>query len=314
MRPIIGEVEKMIIKFLVEEQTIQLKTNKCIASDTINSVELNFNFCDCWAEYDKTVQFIQQTNIYSVNLGTTGSMCYLPTEVTDGLCSISVFGIKEDKRITTIPCQIRIKRSGFMEGGIIPGDTQLTVIEQLIQDTKKLKEDISGLEEDISGLKSSMVAIPGTNQNRLAEVFDLEFAKGYHSGGIDVYYDKTTNKLTINGTTNKDVSIGATSYKRKAFLSLGCYEFVNCQSGNIFEGTTSSLPFKLSLNAKINENVSIGSYAIITDKTTAAAEPNTYNVLRRDCFVGMALVIPAGSSFDNEEFYPWLMRYSACIE
>lgn len=165
----------MIIKFYVEEQAVQLKSNKVVASDTVNFVELNFTFCDCWKDYNKTVQFTQQTSTYSVNLGTTGSKCYLPAEITDGLCAISIFGTNEDKRITTIPCQIRIKRSGFMEDSIAPEDTQLTVIEQLIEQTEKNTDDINSLKGTVEGQADTITKLDEKiteNTNKANEALD----------------------------------------------------------------------------------------------------------------------------------------------
>lgn len=318
-----------MIRFYVDEQSINLKVNRTIASDTINFVKLEFVFCESWKGYNKTVQFTQCTNTYSINLGTEGTSCYLPNEITDGLCAISVFGIYNDKRATTVPYQVRIKRSGFMENSIIPSDTQLTVIEQLIKDVDNLKTDITDLNSDISDLNlditnltsdirdlnSSVAAMGGNKQNRLVEAFDMQFGRGFHDNELDVYYDKETNTLTINGATTTEKIAGAGGYDRRVYLDMGCYEFVDCPTGNIFEdGHTSQLPFKLSFNPYINENVPIGKYAIITDKTTAAAQPNRYNKLKRDCYGTMSLIIPAGSSFNNQTFHPYLTRYSASIE
>ena len=312
----------MAIKFYIDEQTIELKTDKNIASDSINFVELEFVFCNSWTGYNKTIQFTQRTNTYSVNLGTNGTTCFLPNEITDGLCAISVFGNKDNaKRATTVPLNVRIRRSGFIEDGIIPSDTSPSVIEQLIQDSedvKNLKDDVKNLKDDVDGLKSSVAAISKTiSQNRLVDAFDFEFGEGRHSNGIDVYYDKTTNKLTLNGTATEEVLIGTTNnFNAATFLNLGCYEFVNCETKNIFlpDITFTSLPFKLSLSTWIDEHQFINKKVIVTDRGTAAAESGTYNILNRDCYVGMGIIIPAGSSFDNEEFYPWLLRYSACIE
>ena len=150
-----------MITLYVNEQNITLNKDKklvstissVIASDSINFVEFKFSFDTSWSGYNKTVQFTQQTNTYSVNIGVDGTTCYLPKEITDGLCAISVFGNKDDKRATTIPYQVRIKRSGFMEDSIIPSDTPLNVIEQLIQDVSKLKSDVDNLKTDVNNLK-----------------------------------------------------------------------------------------------------------------------------------------------------------------
>lgn len=304
-----------MIRFYVDEQSIDLKVNRTIASDTINFVKLEFVFCESWKGYNKTVQFTQRTNTYSINLGIEGTSCYLPNQITDGLCAISVFGIYNDKRATTVPYQVRIDRSGFMENSIIPSDTPISVYEQMIQDVNELKKDVGGLKTDVNSLKESVAAMGGNKQNRLVEAFDMQFGRGYHDHELDVYYDKETNTLTINGATTTENIAGAGGYDRRVYLDMGCYEFVDCPTGNIFEdGHTSQLPFKLSFNPYINENVPISKYAIITDKTTAAAQPSQYNKLKRDCYGTMSLIIPAGSSFNNQTFHPYLTRYSASIE
>lgn len=141
-----------MIKFYVNEQVITSKVNKVIASDTINFVQFNFVFCPTWEGLDKIVQFTQDTRTYSVSLGKNGTTCYLPNEITDGLCAISVFGFNDNnQRITTVPYQVRIRRSGFMEDGIVPEDVQSSVYEQIIEGLKQLdtlKKDISNIKEE----------------------------------------------------------------------------------------------------------------------------------------------------------------------
>lgn len=301
----------MSIKFYVNEQSIELKTEIDIASDTIKFVSLNFTFCDSWKGYTKTVQFTQRTNTFSVNLGVNGTNCYLPNEITDGLCAISVFGTKDNtKRATTVPLNIRVKRSGFIEDSIIPSDTQPSVIEQIIEDINDLKEKIAN--------------IPIPSPNRLAEGFDLQFGEGYQKNGIEIYYDKNTNSLTLNGTAYDDINAGEITPSKQVFLDMGYYEFINCEDGNILESGhgNSPLPFKLTFNAhsiaSIFEELKTGffleNYAIMTDRTTAAAQPDKYNKLKRDCYGTMGILIPAGSSFNNETFHPYLSRYSAYVE
>ena len=146
-----------MIKFYVNEQVITSKVNKVIASDTINFVQLNFVFCPTWEGLDKIVQFTQDTRTYSVSLGKDGTTCYLPNEITDGLCAISVFGFNDNnQRITTVPYQVRIRRSGFMEDGIIPEDVQSSVYEQIIVGLKQLdtlKKDILNIKDEQNSQK-----------------------------------------------------------------------------------------------------------------------------------------------------------------
>ena len=223
-----------MIRFYVDEQSINLKVNRTIASDTINFVKLEFVFCESWKGYNKTVQFTQCTNTYSINLGIEGTSCYLPNEITDGLCAISVFGIYNDKRATTVPYQVRIDRSGFMENSIIPSDTPISVYEQMIQ-------DIDSLKSEVDYLKSNLAIVSTSNPNRLVEGFDLQFGNGYETSGIEVNYDKNTNTLTLNGRASEDVKIGLIKASKKVYINMGCYEFVNCEDGNIFENGNTSV-------------------------------------------------------------------------
>lgn len=300
-----------MIRFYVDEQSINLKVSRTIASDTINFVKLEFVFCESWKGYNKTVQFTQCTNTYSINLGIEGTSCYLPNEITDGLCAISVFGIYNDKRATTVPYQVRINRSGFMENSIIPSDTPISVYEQMIQDIDKLKSEVDYL-------KNNLAIVSTSNPNRLVEGFDLQFGNGYETSGIAINYDKNTNTLTLNGRASEDVKIGLIKASKKVYINMGCYEFVNCEDGNIFEnGNTSALPFELVFNAAVNDNRFIGDYAIITNRAVAAAAGNSgtnYNKIKRDCFGTMAISIKAGTTFNNETFHPYLIRYSAYVE
>lgn len=190
-----------MIKFYVDEQTIEMKTERDIASDTIDFVELSFAFCDTWSGYSKTVQFTQRTDTYSIPLGVNGSICYLPNELTDGLCSISIFGTKGGrKRATTVPCQVRIKRSGFMEETLYPEDATPTIIEQLVENVDKNTEDIKEIEKEIEVLK--------TNRGN-------KFEGGFDDG-------KDYMIFALNKNTPLD-----TTFSNKISFNIADYDFIN---------------------------------------------------------------------------------------
>lgn len=166
-----------MLKFYVDEQSVILKTNINVASDTIDFVELNFSFSDSWEGYAKTVQFTQKTNTYSIVLGIDETNCYLPSRITDGLCRISVFGVKDgSRRATSIPYQLRVKRSGYIEDTVTPQPKDLTIIEQLIEKTS----DVEHFENIVDALDT-----------KVDEVSD-------RVGGIETNITNINNKITLD--------------------------------------------------------------------------------------------------------------------
>ena len=317
----------MAIKLYVDEQTIELKTDKNIASDTIDFVELIFTFCDSWEGYTKTVQFTQRTNTYNVYLGVNDTRCFLPSEITDGLCSISVFGNKEDtKRATTIPLNIRVKRSGFIEDALNPEKATPSIIEQLTAAVGNA-EAIAGnaetiaekLQDKVSVLEEKTDIWSTSNPNRCAESFKKQFSgKGYHDQDFDITYNSETNELTINGSTDHEVEINSfMDLNSLVPLQMGLYEFVDC-STNVYmsRGNLKPLPFKLGINVAAKRNFTLSKHYIMTDIEAAKKETTlqqSYNIVDRDSLVTMFLIIPAGSTFENKVFHPYLIRYSSYV-
>lgn len=313
----------MVIKLYVDEQTIELKTDKNIASDTIDFVELVFTFCDSWKGYTKIVQFTQRTNTYNVYLGVNDTRCFLPNEITDGICSISIFGNKDDtKRATTIPLNIRVKRSGFIEDALYPEDVTPSIIEQLSAAIGKAEAATQEVEDKVNVLeeKSNILDAwgPLTNPNRCAEPFKRQFEKGYHDQDFDITYNSKTNELTINGSTDYDVEINALmDLNNLVPLQMGLYEFVDCPT-NVYTSRTNlkPLPFKLGINVAAKRDFTLSKYYVMTDVETAKEETyfgRSYNIVDRDSLVTMFLIIPAGSTFENQVFHPYLIRYSSYI-
>ena len=173
-----------MLKFYVDEQSVILKTNINVASDTIDFVELNFSFSDSWEGYAKTVQFTQKTNTYSIVLGIDETNCYLPSKITDGLCRISVFGVKDgSRRATSIPYQLRVKRSGYIEDTVTPQPKDLTIIEQLIEKTS----DVEHFENIVNALDTKVEGID-TKVDEVSDKVD----------GIEANITNINNKITLD--------------------------------------------------------------------------------------------------------------------
>lgn len=83
------------------------------ASDSIDYLRAYFSFSPDWNGLVKTAQFSQNGTVYSVLV--ENDCCAVPNELCDGKAIISVFGQEagKPKRITTLPFEMTIRKSGF---------------------------------------------------------------------------------------------------------------------------------------------------------------------------------------------------------
>lgn len=105
-------------------------------SDSVNYLAAIFEFDEEWTGYTKTAVFADKKNSYAIMLG-DDNKCVIPYEVLQGkYFTVSVFGLKEDVRITATELTIPLDKSGFDRNTL--DEPALTVYEEILQQLKKI--------------------------------------------------------------------------------------------------------------------------------------------------------------------------------
>lgn len=90
-----------------------------LVSDSLNILEIQFVFDAAWEGLAKTAQFTQVNKdgstgeTFDVLLDEFGTVM-LPNEIHQGVVNISVFGVKDNRRLTTAPLAVPVVESGFI--------------------------------------------------------------------------------------------------------------------------------------------------------------------------------------------------------
>ena len=123
-------------------------------SDSIRYEKIKFNFPSGWDGYTKTAIFKNFDKAINVvlncdnNLCTGVDECYIPHEVIKTPeFTVSVFGTKEDSRITTSRVRVKVLQSGYEEGDI-PLEPTFEVYEQLVGLANKTLELAQSVRND----------------------------------------------------------------------------------------------------------------------------------------------------------------------
>lgn len=120
----------MKIKFLIEGQRLKRAKNNYIVADSKNFISADFEFSQEWTDMQKSAIFKNADTAYTVLL--TDNECAVPYEVTGADFCVSVFGVKDNMRITTDEIVIRVEETGYCEGETPLEPTQ-SVYEQILE-------------------------------------------------------------------------------------------------------------------------------------------------------------------------------------
>lgn len=119
----------MKIKFLIEGQRLKRAKNNYIVADSKNFISADFEFSQEWTNLQKSAIFKNADTAYTVLL--TDNECAVPYEVTGADFCVSVFGVKDNMRITTDEIVIRVEETGYCEGET-PSEPTQSVYEQIL--------------------------------------------------------------------------------------------------------------------------------------------------------------------------------------
>ena len=158
-----------MIKLVVNGQNLyRYSTREILADDSVDFIELEFEFSSEWEGMEKTAQFIQGEKVYSVIL--VDDKCYLPTELTEGSFFITVFGYAGERRGTTRKLQEVLYDSGFGQGEVpVPPTpdlyTQLMVkIDEAVKEAQgysdEAKQAVDDARQAVSNMEASAETVP----------------------------------------------------------------------------------------------------------------------------------------------------------
>lgn len=123
----------MIHRIVVEDQSLRWYGHPPkIADDSIEFVRFQFHLPEDW---DPLVLVAQFTQADTYNMLLDKDTCFLPKELTAGLCKLSLFGYAEGKplRATSIPLVFQIEESGFVSSAETPIPPTPDLYAQLIE-------------------------------------------------------------------------------------------------------------------------------------------------------------------------------------
>lgn len=200
-------------KFLVKNQSIEILEREVLADHQIQYVQFKFTFDGDWKRYNKTVQFSQCDEVYSVVLGTDGTSCYLPAELHVGAVKMGIYGYDTASdttvRATTVPVTLNIRESGF-EGEEPPIPPTPDLYTQLL---KRIEDAEHGLD----GKSAYQIAVDhgyiGTEEEWLASLHGKDGITPDMSE-----YPKTTEVQTIVEQQITPVAEEAHTHDNKATL------------------------------------------------------------------------------------------------
>ena len=123
----------MVIRVIVSGQSIRWYGKPPeVADDSIEYVQWQFNLPEDWLGLVVVAQFTQGE---TYNCLLKEGICFMPKELTPGLCQVSVFGYSGEGalRATTIPLKFTIQDSGFVGDGETPIPPTPDLYAQLIE-------------------------------------------------------------------------------------------------------------------------------------------------------------------------------------
>ena len=138
-----------MLVFRIAGQKIDLERREVVADEQVAFVNLLFLFTPEWEQIDKVAQFKQNENVYNVHIGKGNvAQCTLPSEITNGQTSRSIFGYHDEVRATTATLEFRVCRSGFSDSGSVPIPPTPDLYAQLL---KKIDGKIASLHDGKDG-------------------------------------------------------------------------------------------------------------------------------------------------------------------
>ena len=181
-----------MLTFTVDKQSLKrTDTDKAIA-DSVKYLTATFTFSEDWTGTTKTVLFNYETVTYAITL--ESDTCVVPWEVIHSdYFRVSVYGVKDDERITTNNVTVYVGESGYTEGGE-PQPPTPSQIEQILQ-----------ILSNLTGGAANKVLAKKSSQD-----YDFKWVnnEGGGGGGSSVEWEQ----ILESGTKIATVTIDSDSY------------------------------------------------------------------------------------------------------
>lgn len=108
-------------RFKCDGQEIACTSRPIVAEGYVDTNEASFEFCKRWEGLDKVAQFTQTQDgkRRTFNAVIQDGIAKMPNELRSGRVLVSAFAVEAGgtKRLTTIPVEIMIEKSGFVQDG-----------------------------------------------------------------------------------------------------------------------------------------------------------------------------------------------------
>ncbi len=141
-----------IVSFYVEGCNIK-SMEKFVSADSYGHVKASFRFDDSWKGLLKTAVFRKGEHAYHIVL--RNNECDFPHEVlSEGVVTVSVFGLADGVRATTVETSINIKKSGYTvcESRLPtpdPYDTYLMLVDNQFEAIRGMAEEVESNTEEV---------------------------------------------------------------------------------------------------------------------------------------------------------------------
>ena len=179
----------MVHRIVVEDQSLRWYGRPPkVADDSIEFVRFQFHLPEDW---DPLILVAQFTQADTYNMLLDGDTCFLPKELTPGLCKLSLFGYTEGKplRATSIPLVFQIEESGFVSSTETPIPPTPDLYAQLLE-------------------RIANVGAGNLDPTVVAKAVEDYLKKNPPSGGVQFETDKTLTLkdgvLSVNTTNNME--------------------------------------------------------------------------------------------------------------
>lgn len=206
----------MDINFKIEKCHIYIDMSKPPVSDSVNYLTAVFDFDEEWQGFTKTAVFTGKANVFNVLLD--NNKCVIPHEVLQGkYFTVSVFGIKEEVRITATELFIPLDKSGYMEGET-PSEPTPTVYEEILtqltrigsqQDYEALSDEVEAAKSDLAEIKNNVHALVQQDGFQDTNIAYLGSALNEKADKSTTYTKSEIGNLSDLITENKDSIVEA---------------------------------------------------------------------------------------------------------
>ena len=117
-----------------------------IASDSVEFVKVEFVFSKEWEGLSKVAQFTQDGKTYDKIM--KNNIVDVPPEIKEGMCEISIFGVNGAVRGTTLPYEVNVFKSGYVDNAEHPVEPTPTLYAQLVARVENVEQKAENGEFD----------------------------------------------------------------------------------------------------------------------------------------------------------------------